>query len=196
MSYCDAMGGSEAASVEERGRVLNQFVGSLGTISIASGHNHAGTEDRAEKNQPVSITCPLKHSSTLATRCSGSFPSHRPDVPVPNAPEGSTVRPPLPWSSNARPPLHACTHGDMDEPCTPPSHPLVVCIQKPRPRPKPGQAKPGFTALARPGISESQSRLRPGQRRGFQANPGRNITTPSLATAPSTPAGTRLRAQV
>ena len=47
MSYCDAMGGSKAASVEERGRALNQFVG---TISKASGHNHAGTEDRAEKN--------------------------------------------------------------------------------------------------------------------------------------------------
>jgi hypothetical protein len=41
MSHCDVMGGSKAASVEERGRALNQFVG---TISKASGHDYAGTE--------------------------------------------------------------------------------------------------------------------------------------------------------
>jgi hypothetical protein len=33
------------------------------------------------------------------------------------------------------------------------------------------------TALARPGIYESQSRLRPSQSRGFQAKPGRHITS-------------------
>ncbi len=40
-------------------------------------------------------------------------------------------------------------------------------------------------ALARPGISESQSHLKPGQSRGFQAKPGQKNTTkekPVVAT--------------
>ena len=42
---------------------------------------------------------------------------------------------------------------------------------KPRPRPKPGQAKPTFWLLAWLGILQSPSRLKPGQSRGFQAKP-------------------------
>ena len=42
---------------------------------------------------------------------------------------------------------------------------------KPRPRPKAGQARPTFRLLAWPGILQSPSRLKPGQSRGFQAKP-------------------------
>ena len=49
-------------------------------------------------------------------------------------------------------------------------HPLDIS-QKPRPGPKPGQAKPNFWLLARLTISSSPSRLKPGQSRGFQAKP-------------------------
>jgi hypothetical protein len=55
--------------------------------------------------------------------------------------------------------------------------PKTISIQKLRPRPSQAGAKPWLAALARPGILESQSRLRLSQSRGFQAKPGRNITT-------------------
>jgi len=43
--------------------------------------------------------------------------------------------------------------------------------QKPRPGPKPSQAKPDFWLLARLTISSSPGRLKPGQSRGFEAKP-------------------------
>src|SRR5882757_2989342 len=55
----------------------------------------------------------------------------------------------------------------------------------PRLRPKPSQSQPSLTALARPADFESRSRRKPGQSRGFQAKPGRNITIseiPSIKT--------------
>ena len=42
--------------------------------------------------------------------------------------------------------------------------------------PKPSQRQPSSTALARPADFKSLSRRKPGQSRGFQAKPGRNIT--------------------
>jgi hypothetical protein len=48
---------------------------------------------------------------------------------------------------------------------------FVHIHQKPRLRPKPGQAKPDFWLWARLTISSSQSHLKPGQSRGFQAKP-------------------------
>ena len=48
---------------------------------------------------------------------------------------------------------------------------FVHIHQKPRLRPKPGQAKPDFWLLARLTISSSQSHLKPGQSQGFQAKP-------------------------
>ena len=42
---------------------------------------------------------------------------------------------------------------------------------RPRPRPKPGQAKPYFWLLAWLMILPGPSRLKPGQSRGFQAKP-------------------------
>ncbi|KAG1810372.1 uncharacterized protein HD556DRAFT_1454247 [Suillus plorans] len=50
-------------------------------------------------------------------------------------------------------------------------------LLEPRLRPEPGQSQPSLVALARPGFFAGQSRLKPGQSRGFWAKPGRNITT-------------------
>ena len=49
--------------------------------------------------------------------------------------------------------------------------------KKPWPRPGQAKAKPCLMALAWPGVWESQSHLRPGQSRGFQAKPGWNNTS-------------------
>jgi hypothetical protein len=43
---------------------------------------------------------------------------------------------------------------------------------------RPSQSQPSLTALAWPGDFKSQSHLKPGQSRGFQAKPGRNNTNP------------------
>jgi len=54
---------------------------------------------------------------------------------------------------------------------------IVILAPRPRLRPSQAKAEPSMTALARPVDSESQSRWKPGQSRGFQAKPGRHITT-------------------
>ena len=61
---------------------------------------------------------------------------------------------------------------------------FYILLQKPGPRPGQAGAKPGLTALAWPGIWESQSHLRPSQSRGFQAKPGRNSTIYDLQCSP------------
>ena len=48
--------------------------------------------------------------------------------------------------------------------------------EKPRPRPKPGRAKPGRPAAAWPGILESPSRQKRAEAPAFRPSPGRNIT--------------------
>src|SRR5882762_2731589 len=57
---------------------------------------------------------------------------------------------------------------------------IVILTPRPRLRPSQAKAEPSMTALARPVDSESQSRRKPGQSRGFQAKPGRHITTCSM----------------
>src|ERR1700683_880209 len=55
----------------------------------------------------------------------------------------------------------------------------IYCVfyhHRPRLRPKPSQSQPCLTALAWPADLKSLSRQKPGQSRGFQAKPGRNIT--------------------
>ena len=48
----------------------------------------------------------------------------------------------------------------------------TIYIQKPRPGPSQAGAKPWLVALAWPEVWQSQSRLKTGQSRGFQAKPG------------------------
>ena len=67
--------------------------------------------------------------------------------------------------------------GPRSSACSIYSNYCAFCSYRPRLEPEPGQGQPPLTALAWPDISESPSRQKPGQSRGFEAKPGRNRVT-------------------
>ena len=56
-----------------------------------------------------------------------------------------------------------------------------LLVKKPWPRPSQAMKSPKPWPMAWPMISQSQSHEKPGQSPGFQAKPGRNITTHDIA---------------